>query len=101
MAFLSLGIEKSFLTLEKSGLEYEMMMYENEYNEITEEINDYYSEECDDEDALAYLQNQQEYYDSKKEGIESQLTLINNEIESYDKVIGENIKKSCKLSFSA
>lgn len=101
MAFLSLGVETSFLTQEKTELEYEEMVLTMEYNQATEELSDYLAEDGAEEDAYTeYLKQQQQYYDSKRQSIEQQLQTINTEIESYKKVVDNNIKSECKLSVS-
>lgn len=101
MTFLSLNIEKSSLTMEKDQLEYQEMILSEEYNEITQELSDYLSEDNAQEDAYShYLEQQQELYDSRKQSIESQLKVINAEIDSYGKAVDTNIKSECKLSIS-
>lgn len=102
MTFLSLNIEKSYLTIEKTQLEYEEMVISNQLNTTTEELTDYLSEDDADSDS-AYaqaLENQQEQYDTQKESIESQLKAINTEIESYEKTVETNVKSECKLNIS-
>lgn len=103
MTFLSLGIEKSSLMQEKSHLEYEESVIVNELNYVTEEMADVAGEDDVDLENNPYyeeLQHYQELYNSKKEGIESQLKTLNAEIESYDKAVDTNIKSECKLSIS-
>lgn len=102
MTFLSLGIEKSCLTQEKDLLEFEEMIYTNNYNEITAELSTYLGQDgASTTDAQACkLQAQQELYDSKKGAIEAQLETINAELESYEKAVQTNIKSECKLSIS-
>lgn len=101
MAFLSLSIEQSYLTTEKTQLEFEVMCMQNQLDSVTEELTSYLDDDnADAEDAYAQkLENLQEYYDEKKENIESRLKLLNEEISAYDKIVGENIKNSCKLSY--
>ncbi len=98
MTFLSLNIEKSFLTTQKSQLEFEEMCLMNKYNSVTEELSDYLEDDdnSSDDDEAKYLQNLQEYYDTQKGSIESQLKELNTEIESYTKAVETNIKDECK-----
>lgn len=102
MTFLSLGIEKCCLTQQKDVLEYQMMCYSSEYNDITAEMAEYEdaNEDGSYDNVIASLEAQQEIYDQKKESLETQLEVINAEIESYDKAVTQNIKGECKLSFS-
>lgn len=102
MAIFSFAIEGSTLTLEKNRLEYEEMILSRQVEGITEELSDYLADDdADAESAYAqYLEQQQEMYDSKKDSIESQLKVINAELESYDKAVDSGIKRECKLSLS-
>lgn len=102
MAFLSLAIEKSYLTIEKTQLEYQEMVISNQLNTITSQLTNFLSEDGADADC-AYaraLENMQEQYDTQKESIESQLKVINTEIDSYEKAVQNNIKSECKLNIS-
>lgn len=101
MTFLALGIEKSCLQQQKDMLEFEEMVYANNYNNITEQLSSYLSEGGSTTDSTACaLEATQELYDSKKSAIESQLETINAELDSYDKAVQTNIKSECKLSIS-
>lgn len=108
MAFLSLNIEKSSLTIQKDQLEYREMVLSEQLNEITQEMSDITLENKGQEDYdpstdadMIYLEAQQEMYDSEKESIESQLKELNAEIDGYDKAVDTNIKKDCVLKVSA
>ena len=103
MAFLTLNIEKNAMMIEKTQLEYQQMVYQNQYNDVLEEMTGYLQDgDTDTESAkMKELQTLQQYYDTQKGSVESRLTLLNQEIESFDKVIGENIKNTCKLTYSA
>lgn len=102
MTFIGMNAEKLALTQQKSLLEYEQMTYMNEYNDITEEMSEVSldNEDGENDDYLAALQSQQELYDSKKEAIESQLEVMNAELESFDKAVSNNIKSECKMNLS-
>lgn len=102
MTFLSLGIEKSCLIQQKDLLEFEEMIFTNNYNEVTSELSSYLSQDgASSSDAAAcQLEAQQELFDSKKTAIEAQLETINAELDSYDKAVQTNIKSECKLSIS-
>lgn len=102
MTFLSLGIEKSCLTQQKDLLEFEEMCYTNNYNEITQSLSEYLSQDGNktSDSKACELEAQQELYDSKKTAIEAQLETINSEIESYEKAVQTNVKSECKLSIS-
>lgn len=100
MTFLSLNVEKSALTIEKNQLEYEEMILSNQENEITEELSDYLGDNNQEDAYSKYLEEQQQVYDQRKASIESQLKVLNAEIDSYDKAVDTNVKSECKLSVS-
>lgn len=58
------------------------------------------SSSSDDDPYLASLAAQEKYYESKKATIESQLKVINNELESYQKAIENNVKSECAFKIS-
>jgi len=102
MTFLALNLDKSYLTQEKSELEYQEMTITNQYNYVTESMADYSSEKNADMNS-AYakkLESYQQLYDSQKAAVESKLEVINAEIESFDKAVQTNVKSECKLSIS-
>lgn len=102
MTFLALNIEKSSLIEQKSQLEYLEMIYTNDYDYVTGKLADLAADQSVDMESRAVkaLQAQQQYYDSKKASIESQLEVINAQVESFDKAVATNIKTECKLSIS-
>lgn len=102
MTFLALGIEKSCLQQQKDMLEFEEMVYTTNYNNITEQLSSYLSQDgaSTSDNYACQLEATQELWDSRKSAIESQLESINSELDGYDKAIQTNIKSECKLSIS-
>jgi hypothetical protein len=105
MTFLSLNIEKSSLTIQKSQLEFQEMILSEELNTVEQQMQDLTESADGDSDitstsAYKTLELMDEQYNSQKEAIESQLKSINAEIEGYDKAVDTNIKSECKLSIS-
>lgn len=96
MSFLSLAIETSCLTQEKDQLEYQEMIIVSQYDQITQDISTAAAQNLD----TTSLEAQQQYYDSQKSSIESQLKNINAQIEGYQKATDTNIKSECKFSVS-
>lgn len=72
------------------------------YNDFTDysEDDSSSSSSSSDDPYLASLAAQEKYYESKKTTIESQLKVINNELESYQKAIEANIKSECAFKIS-
>lgn len=56
--------------------------------------------DAENDPIMVYYQTQDDTYNSQKDGIESQLKIINPQIESLDKAIDTNVKSECKLSIS-
>lgn len=102
MTFLALGIEQSSLIEQKSQLEYLEMIYTNDYDYVTGKLADLAADQNIDMEsrAIKQLQAQQQFYDSKKASIESQLEVINAQVESFEKAKNTNIKSECKLNIS-
>lgn len=103
MTFLALNIQKSSLIEQKSDLEYQEMVYTNEYDYVTSRLADLTSDSSVDlsnNREAAKLQALQQFYDSKKNSIESQLEVINGQIEGFQKAVSTNIKSECKLTIS-
>lgn len=100
MTFLALGIESSLLMQQKDQLEYEEMVYVGDYNEITSELGNAQGATNPNDRLIAQLEAQQQLYDSYKSSIETQLKVVNAEIDSYGKATDTNIKSECKLSVS-
>lgn len=102
MTFLALGIESSLLMQEKDQLEYKEMVAVGNYNQITTALGNAQGNNDDGhlDHAIAQLEAQQQLYDSYKSSYETQLKVINAEIDSYGKATDTNIKSECKLSVS-
>lgn len=102
MTFLALNIEKTSLIEQKSQLEYQEMIYTNDYDYVTSKLSELASDQSIDTESpyMKGLQAQQQFYDSKKNSIESQLEVINGQIESFQKAVSTNIKSECKLTIS-
>lgn len=101
MTFISLGIEKSCLGIEKDQLEYQLLVATGNYNYVTSEMADLSKDNVEtDTPEYQELESYQELYDSQKEALDSQLEVINAEIDSYEKAKSGNIKSECKLNLS-
>lgn len=102
MTFLALNIEQCALTQQQSQLEYQEMIATSNYNYVTSQLTQLESDSSIDMDSpqVQALENYQELYDSQKTSIESQLKVINTEIDSYSKAVDTNVKSECKLSVS-
>ncbi|MFA7659007.1 MAG: hypothetical protein WCY19_06210 [Candidatus Gastranaerophilaceae bacterium] len=116
MTFLALNVNTCFLIRQKSELEFQEMTLSNEYDSITQELSTYLQEKngsnsgsgsgstnstsLENDTQYQYLQSEQQYYETEKSSIESQLKVINAEVESFQKTVEANVKSECKLNIS-
>lgn len=120
MTFLALAMNSEALIAQKSDLEYQELVYSNEYDSLTEEETSYLAEknqssngangangtngnssaDLSNDAELQYIKAQESYYMNKKTAIETQLKAINASIDGYKEAVKENIKSECKLSIS-
>lgn len=102
MTFMALSMEKSYIIQQKTQLEYQQMVASNEYNYVTSQLTTLAAKtDVDMESAqVKKLEYYQELYDSQRNSIDSQLKVLNTELEGYNKAIENNVKTECKLSIS-
>lgn len=101
MTFLALDSQKMFMTQQKSQLEYQETVLSSNIQLITKNLADLAAADVDMEDSrVKKLEYYQEMYEQQQGSIESQLKVINSEIESFDKAVTTNIKSECKFSIS-
>lgn len=104
MTFISLDVQKNYMILQKSTLEYqELVVQDNKQYAETQMANEQAVLTAKgtpmDTTSYAYMQYQikDQAYDQQIASIESQLKTLNANIESFGKVIENNIKDECKL----
>jgi len=102
MTFMALTMQKSYLTTQKTQLEYQQLVATNDYNYVTSQLTTLASDDKTDmnSNAVKQLEYYQEMYSTNRESIDSQLKVLNTELESYGKAIEQNVKSECKLSIS-
>ena len=102
MTFMALTMQKGYLVTQKSQLEYQQLVATNNYNYVTSQLTTLAADDNTDmeSNSVKQLEYYQEMYDTQKESIDSQLKVINTELESYQKAIENNVKTECKLSVS-
>lgn len=123
MTFLVLAMNAEALISQKSDLEYQELVYNNEYTSLTEEETSYLAEknqssngangtngangannnssaDLANDQELQYIKAQESFYMNKKTAIETQLKAITESINGYKEAAKENIKSECKLSIS-
>ncbi len=106
MTFLAVDSQKSLFTIQKSQLQFEQTLVMNQANWVTKEmayISQQYSDSGDDtnvDDDPYYitLQQQEEYLTTRQKALDTQISLIDNEINSMKTMVTNNIKSSCTLN---
>lgn len=102
MTFMALTMQKSYLVSQKTQLEYQQMVATNNYNYVTSQLTTLAGNDNTDmnSNSVKQLEYYQEMYNTEKESIDSQLKVINTEVDNYQKAIDANVKTECKLSMS-
>ncbi len=109
MTFLAIDAQKSLFTLQKSQLEFEQMLVLNQVNWCTKQMNyvtqqysELYGDDSDkdpeDDPYFIELQQTEEQLQTRKSNLDSQISLLNEEINSSKTMINNNIKSSCGLN---
>ena len=104
MTFLAIDAQKNLFTLQKSQLQFEQTLVMSRVNYITKQMG-YRAQELEDtdvdtEDDPYYVQLQQEeqYLETRQDSLDSQISLMENEISSLKNLVNSNIKSSCALN---
>lgn len=104
MTFLALDAQKNLFTLQKSQLQFEQTLVMSRANYITKQMGyraqELQDQEIDTDDDPTYIQLQQEeaYLETRQDSLDSQISLIENEISSLKNLVNSNIKSSCTLN---
>ena len=109
MTFLAIDAQKSLFTLQKSQVEFEQMLILNQVNwctkqmnTITQTYNEMYGDDSDmdpsEDPYFIELEQMEEQLQTRKSNLDSQITLLNEEINSCKTMANNNIKQSCGLN---
>ena len=104
MTFLALDAQKNLFTLQKSQLQFEQTLVMSRVNYVTKQMGyraqDLEEMEIDTDDDPMYIQLQQEesYLETRQDSLDSQISLMENEISSLKNLVNSNIKSSCTLN---
>ncbi len=104
MTFLALDAQKNLFTLQKSQLQFEQTLVMSRVNYVTKQMGyraqDLEDMEIDTDDDPMYIQLQQEesYLETRQDSLDSQISLMENEISSLKNLVNSNIKSSCTLN---
>lgn len=104
MTFLAIDAQKNLFTLQKSQLQFERTLVMSRANYITKQMGyraqELEDQEIDTDDDPTYIQLQQEesYLETRQDSLDSQISLMDNEINSLKTLVQNNIKSSCTLN---
>ena len=104
MTFLAIDAQKNLFTLQKSQLQFEQTLVMSRANYITKQMG-YRAQQLEDaeidtDDDPTYIQLQQEesYLETRQDSLDSQISLMDNEINSLKTLVQNYIKSSCTLN---
>ncbi len=104
MTFLAIDAQKNLFTLQKSQLQFEQTLVMSRANFITKQMG-YRAQELedaeidtDDDPTYLALQQQESYLETRQDSLDSQISLMENEISSLKNLVTSNIKSSCALN---
>ncbi len=106
MTFLAIDAQKNLFTLQKSQLQYEQTLVMSRAQYVTKQmglIEEMYDDSDTDEDVednpeYKVLQREEAYLETRKDNLDSQITLIENSISGLKNLVNNNIKSSCQLN---
>ncbi len=103
MTFLAIDSQKSLFTLQKSQLQFEQTLIMSQANRVMQQMSDRADylgtgADLDSDPYYIALQQQEEYLTTRQEALDSQLTVLDNEIASMKSMVQNNIKTSCALN---
>lgn len=104
MTFLSIDAQKSLFTLQKNQLQFEQTLVMSQANWVAKEMG-YRAQEIQDNQGdldsdyvYIQLQKEDEYLQTRQDSLDSQISLLDNEISSMKTMVNNNIKSSCSLN---
>ena len=104
MTFLALDAQKNLFTLQKSQLQFEQTLVMSRCNYITKQMG-YRAQELedtgtdtDDDPTYVAIQQEESYLKTRQDSLDSQISLMENEISSLKTLVQNNIKSACTLN---
>ena len=103
MTFLAIDAQKQLFTLQKSQAQFEQTLIMYDLNATQKDmalLAEQGGTEYDPDSDPAYkeLQQLESYYETRQDALDSQITLLENEISSLKNLVNNNIKSSCTLN---
>lgn len=108
MSFLALASQKSALMLQKNFLQFNLIKIQNEasyaascMNDVRKQLTQGGTQEYEDDPMYIYYEQLDEQLETEKDAIETQITLLENEISGLKTMVNSNIKSSCTLNIAS
>lgn len=104
MTFLAIDAQKNLFTIQKSQLQFEQTLVMSRCNFITKQMASRAQEldidggDIDSDPIYLRLQQEEEYLETRQDSLDSQISLMENEISSLKNLVNNNIKSSCQLN---
>lgn len=104
MTFLALDAQKNLFTLQKSQLQFEQTLVMSRANYITKQMGylaqdlEAQNKDIDDDPEYIRLQQEESYLETRQDSLDSQISLMENEISSLKTLVQNNIKSACTLN---
>ena len=100
MAFLALASQKSLLQLERNFLGLQQVYLNNELQEATATMRNFEQayDEYEDNPQYQYWSAIETKLEAEQNSLETQITAIDNELNSLKNLLGNSIKSSCTLN---
>ena len=104
MTFLAIDAQKNLFTLQKSQLQFEQTLVMSRANYITKQMGyraqalENTSTDVDEDPTYLALQQEESFLETRQDNLDSQISLIENEISSLKNLVNNNIKSSCSLN---
>lgn len=108
MTFLAIDSQKNLFTLQKSQLQFEQTLVMNQANFLAKEMAARAEQleaasgggqvDLDNDAYYVSLQKQEEYLTTRQNTLDTQISLLDNEISSMKTMVQNNIKSSCTLN---
>lgn len=104
MTFLAIDAQKNLFTLQKSQLQFEQTLVMSRTNYITKQMGyraqklEYTDKDVDNDPTYQMLQQQESYLQTRQDSLDSQMSILDNEINSLKTLVNNNIKSSCSLN---
>lgn len=99
MAFLALNTQREYYIQQQSSLEYRQLCASSNLNLVTQKIAAFAATSGSTEAPPAQLKALQDMYTSQTKMLDTQITQVKENIKSFEKAVGDNIKSSCKFNF--